>query len=69
MKASSKSQKIWELRKIANQVDSDDNNIKAIVSVLMLKEGVRCQKCYQTSWTKTICCFIKYTTRAKRCED
>ena len=38
--ASSKSQKdLQELRKIANQVDSDDNNIKAIVSVLMLKEG------------------------------
>jgi type III restriction enzyme len=38
--ASSKSQKVLqELRKIANQVDSNDNNIKAIVSVLMLKEG------------------------------
>lgn len=37
---SSKSQKdLQELRKIANQVDSNDNNIKAIVSVLMLKEG------------------------------
>ncbi len=38
--ASSKSQKdLQELRKIANEVDSDNNNIKAIVSVLMLKEG------------------------------
>lgn len=37
---SSKSQKeLQELRKLANQVDSDENNIKAIVSVLMLKEG------------------------------
>jgi type III restriction enzyme len=38
--ASSKSQKeLLELRELANQVDSDDNNIKAVVSVLMLKEG------------------------------
>ena len=38
--ASSKSQKqLLELRKLANQVDRDDNNIKAVVSVLMLKEG------------------------------
>ncbi len=38
--ASSKSQKeLLELRQLANQVDSDDNNIKAVVSVLMLKEG------------------------------
>ena len=38
--ASAKSQKeLLELRKLANQVDSDDNNIKAVVSVLMLKEG------------------------------
>ncbi len=38
--ASAKSQKeLLELRKFANQVDSDDNNIKAVVSVLMLKEG------------------------------
>jgi len=37
---SSKSQKELKLlRQTANQVDSDDNNIKAIVSVLMLKEG------------------------------
>ena len=27
------------VKRIANQVDSDDNNIKAVVSVLMLKEG------------------------------
>ena len=38
--ASSKSQKdLQQLRELANQVDSDDNNIKAIISVLMLKEG------------------------------
>ena len=38
--ASSKSQKdLLELRALANQVDRDDNNIKAVVSVLMLKEG------------------------------
>lgn len=38
--ASAKSQKeLLELRELANQVDSDDNNIKAVVSVLMLKEG------------------------------
>lgn len=38
--ASAKSQKeLQKLRKLANQVDSDDNNIKAVVSVLMLKEG------------------------------
>ena len=37
---SSKGQKeLQELRIIANQVDQEDNNIKAIVSVLMLKEG------------------------------
>jgi len=37
---SAKSQKeLLELRELANQVDRDDNNIKAIVSVLMLKEG------------------------------
>ena len=35
-----KSQKeLRELRELSNQVDSDKNNIKAIVSVLMLKEG------------------------------
>ena len=38
--ASSKSQKdLQQLRELANQVDSDDNNIKAVISVLMLKEG------------------------------
>ena len=38
--ASSKSQKdLQQLRKLANQVDSNDNNIKAVISVLMLKEG------------------------------
>jgi len=38
--ASAKSQKeLLELRELANQVDRDDNNIKAVVSVLMLKEG------------------------------
>ncbi len=38
--ASGKSQKeLQELRELANQVDSDDNNIKAVISVLMLKEG------------------------------
>ena len=38
--ASAKSQKeLQQLRELANQVDSEDNNIKAIVSVLMLKEG------------------------------
>ena len=38
--ASAKSQKeLLELRELANRVDSDDNNIKAVVSVLMLKEG------------------------------
>ena len=37
---SSKSQKdLLRLRELANQVDSNDNNIKAVVSVLMLKEG------------------------------
>ena len=37
---SSKSQKeLLELRALANKVDRDDNNIKAVVSVLMLKEG------------------------------
>ena len=37
---SSKSQKeLQELRELANQVDNDNNNIKAIISVLMLKEG------------------------------
>ena len=37
---SSKGQKeLQELRELANQVDNEDNNIKAIVSVLMLKEG------------------------------
>ena len=37
---SSKSKKDLEKsRKIANQVDNDDNEIKAVVSVLMLKEG------------------------------
>lgn len=37
---SSKSQKdLMELRDIANKVDSNENNIKAIISVLMLKEG------------------------------
>lgn len=37
---SSKSQKeLQELRDIANHVDSEKNNIKAIISVLMLKEG------------------------------
>ena len=37
---SSKSQKeLKELRDLSNKVDSDKNNIKAIVSVLMLKEG------------------------------
>ena len=36
----SKSQKeLQVLRELANQVDSEDNNIKAVVSVLMLKEG------------------------------
>ena len=38
--ASGKSQKeLQELRELANQVDSDENNIKAVISVLMLKEG------------------------------
>ncbi len=38
--ASAKSQKeLLELRELANQVDSDNNKIKAVVSVLMLKEG------------------------------
>lgn len=38
--ASGKSQKeLQELRELANQVDDDDNNIKAVISVLMLKEG------------------------------
>ena len=37
---SSKSQKeLMELRKLAKEVDSESNNIKAVVSVLMLKEG------------------------------
>ena len=37
---SSKSQKeLQVLRELANQVDNDNNNIKAVVSVLMLKEG------------------------------
>ena len=37
---SSKSQKeLMELRKLAKEVDSENNNIKAVVSVLMLKEG------------------------------
>jgi type III restriction enzyme len=37
---SSKSQKeLLDLRRLANQVDSNNNDIKAIVSVLMLKEG------------------------------
>ena len=37
---SSKSQKELQiLRELANKVDSDENNIKAVVSVLMLKEG------------------------------
>ncbi len=37
---SSKSQKeLHELRDLANKVDSESNNIKAIISVLMLKEG------------------------------
>jgi len=37
---SGKSKKdLEELRKLSNQVDSEHNNIKAIVSVLMLKEG------------------------------
>lgn len=37
---SSKSQKdLMELRDMANRVDSNENNIKAIISVLMLKEG------------------------------
>ena len=31
--------KLQELRELANQVDREDNKIKAIVSVLMLKEG------------------------------
>jgi type III restriction enzyme len=39
-KMSSKSQnELLELRELANQVDSNENNIKAVVSVLMLKEG------------------------------
>ena len=38
--ASAKSQKeLQKLRELANRVDSDDNNIRAVVSVLMLKEG------------------------------
>jgi len=37
---SSKSQKeLQALRKLANQVDDEENSIKAVVSVLMLKEG------------------------------
>ena len=37
---SAKSQKdLQELRETANRVDENDNNVKAIVSVLMLKEG------------------------------
>ena len=37
---SSKSQKeLQVLRELANKVDNDENNIKSIVSVLMLKEG------------------------------
>jgi type III restriction enzyme len=37
---SSKSQKeLMELREIANQVDNSDNDIRAVISVLMLKEG------------------------------
>ena len=37
---SSKSQKeLQELRELANKVDNENNNIKAVVSVLMLKEG------------------------------
>ncbi len=37
---SSKSQKELQiLRELANQVDSQENNIKAVISVLMLKEG------------------------------
>ena len=37
---SSKSQKeLQTLRKLANQVDDEENSIKAVVSVLMLKEG------------------------------
>ena len=37
---SSKSQKELQiLRELANQVDNENNNIKAVVSVLMLKEG------------------------------
>ena len=40
MKVHRKSQKeLQELRELANQVDSDENNIKAVISVLMLKEG------------------------------
>ena len=39
-KMSSKSQnELLELRELANQVDSPENNIKAVISVLMLKEG------------------------------
>ena len=37
--ASAKVKELQQLRELANQVDSEDNNIKAIVSVLMLKEG------------------------------
>jgi type III restriction enzyme len=37
---SSKSQKdLMALREMANKVDNEDNNIKAVISVLMLKEG------------------------------
>ena len=40
MKGTSKSQKELQiLRELANQVDNENNNIKAVVSVLMLKEG------------------------------
>ena len=38
--SSAKSQKeLQELRQLANKVDMEDNNIRAVVSVLMLKEG------------------------------
>ena len=33
------SKELLELRALANQVDNNNNNIKAVVSVLMLKEG------------------------------
>ena len=41
-------------RRISNEIDNNDNPYKSIVSVLMLKEGLGCEKCNNYCWVETL---------------